>query len=141
MKRIIKSSLALLLTLVLALPVLTFSVSAAGQVYTIGGVNYAFLGAGETVTADIDGDGTGETYNTYSTLASAMTAVGASDGGVVAIVGTFRDPTTNGDNSFKDSASRKAVTIRGIGSDAVLKFDHTLEFDATRKTLPRFDIL
>ena len=128
MKRLFKNSLALLLAFLMIIPALTFSVSAAGQVYTIGEVRYVFLGAGETVTADIDGDGTAETYNTYSTLTEAMAAL--SSGGVVGIVGTFRDPTTNGDKTFVDSASRGAVTIRGIGADAVLKFDHTLDFKA-----------
>ena len=128
MKRLFKNSLALLLALIMIIPALTFDASAAGQVYTIGGTNYVFLGAGETVTADIDGDGTSETYNTYSTLTEAMAAL--SNGGVVGIVGTFRDPTTNGDKTFVDSASRGAVTIKGIGADAVLKFDHTLDFKA-----------
>lgn len=135
MKRLFKNSLALLLALIMIIPALTFGASAAGQVYTIGGTNYVFLGAGETVTADVDGDGTDETYNTYTSLTEAIAAI-ANDGGVVGIVGTFRNPdvgTTNSEidkNSFVDISGRKAVTIKGFGSDAVLKFNHTLDFKA-----------
>lgn len=46
MKRLFKNSLALLLAFLMIIPALTFSVSAAGQVYAIDGTNYVFLGAG-----------------------------------------------------------------------------------------------
>ena len=127
MKRLLKISTALLLAIIMAIPAFTFSVSAAGQVYTIGGVNYVFLGAGETVTADVDGDGTNETYNTYSTLKEAIAAI-AANGGVVGIVGEFTDPTTNDDGTFSDVSGRKAITIKGIGEGAALKFNHQLDF-------------
>ena len=129
MKRLFKNSLALLLAFLMIIPALTFSASAAGQVYAIDGTNYVFLGAGETVTADIDGDGNSETYNTYTTLKDAIAAL-ANGGGVIGIVGEFRDPTTNGDKTFSDISGRDAITIRGIGDGAVLKFDHTLDFKA-----------
>ncbi len=127
MKRLLKISTALLLAIIMAIPAFTFSVSAAGQVYTIGGVQHVFLGAGETVSADVDGDGTNETYNTYSTLTEAVAAI-ASSGGVIGIVGEFTDPTTNGDKTFSDVSGRKAITIKGIGDGAALKFNHTLDF-------------
>lgn len=132
MKKLIKASLALLLAMILAVPAFTFSVSAAGQVYTIDGTNHVFLGAGETVSADLVGnDGVAEEYNTYSTLKDAIAAI-ATGGGVVAIVGEFTDPTnaTNADSTFSDTSGRGAITIKGIGDGAILNFAHTLKFVA-----------
>ena len=127
MKRLFKTSISLLLTFLMIIPAFTFGASAEGQVYAIDGTNYVFLGAGETVTADIDGDGNSETYNTYTTLKDAIAAL-AEGGGVIGIVGEFTDPTTNGDSTFSDISGRDAITIRGIGDGAVFKFHHTLKF-------------
>ncbi len=127
MKRLFRTSIALLLAIIITVPAFTFSAAAEGQVYNIDGTQYVFLGAGETVEADLDGDSVNETYNTYTTLTSAVAAI-AEGGGVIGIVGEFTDPTTKDDNTFADVSGRAAITIRGIGDGATLKFNHTLDF-------------
>lgn len=121
MKKMFKTSLALILAVIMTVPTLIFSATAAGEVYTLNGERTVFVGAGETVSVD------GSEYNTYATLTQAFAALGK-DGGVIAVVGEFTDATTNGDSTFSDVAGRNKVTIKGIGSGAVINFNHTLKF-------------
>lgn len=133
MKRIF--SALLILTLIIGCincPLVSY---ADEYVYTINGERCVFLSNSATVTYN------GAEYNTYTGIASALSALGKS-GGKAIICGAFVPSDNSNDGAFVDPAGRGPVTFTGAtGASAdSLTQNGTLDFKSGNVTFDNFTL-